>query len=69
MLDLNVAILHPSERLKSLPKHRDAGLYFRIVLPSECKNTMRAARAADPPVGGHSCNGGMIPRFHRAVSN
>src|SRR5262249_10252834 len=21
----------------------------------------------DPPVGGHSCNGGMIPRFHRAV--
>jgi len=23
----------------------------------------------DPPVGGHSCNGGMIPRFHRAVSD
>src|SRR5215813_11349247 len=21
----------------------------------------------DPPVGGHSCNGGMIARFHRAV--
>jgi hypothetical protein len=21
----------------------------------------------DPPTGGHSCNGGMIPRFHRAV--
>ena len=21
----------------------------------------------DPPVGGHSCNGGIIPRFHRAV--
>jgi hypothetical protein len=21
----------------------------------------------DPSVGGHSCNGGMIPRFHRAV--
>src|SRR5215510_6830581 len=21
----------------------------------------------DPPVGGHSCNGGTIPRFHRAV--
>src|SRR5262245_20382982 len=21
----------------------------------------------DPPAGGHSCNGGMIPRFHRAV--
>src|SRR5215472_14452710 len=23
---------------------------------------------ADPPVGGHSCNGGMIPRFYRRVS-
>src|SRR5262249_61092393 len=22
---------------------------------------------SDPPVGGHSCNGGMIPRFHRVV--
>src|SRR5262249_7572817 len=32
MLDLNVAILHPSERLKSLPKRSDTGLYFRIVL-------------------------------------
>jgi putative tryptophan/tyrosine transport system substrate-binding protein len=21
----------------------------------------------DPPAGGHSCNGGMIPRFHRGV--
>src|SRR5262249_25022753 len=21
----------------------------------------------DPPVGGHSCNGGIIPRFHRAA--
>src|SRR5262245_12349377 len=21
----------------------------------------------DPPGGGHSCNGGIIPRFHRAV--
>src|SRR5262249_2838478 len=32
MLDWNVAILHPSERLKSLPKRSDTGLYFRIVL-------------------------------------
>src|SRR6516165_4831888 len=23
----------------------------------------------DPPVGGHSCNGGMIPRFHRVTSS
>jgi hypothetical protein len=23
----------------------------------------------DPPLGGHSCNGGMIPPFHRAVSD
>jgi len=32
MLDLNIAVLHPSERLKSLPKRRDAGLYFWIGL-------------------------------------
>jgi hypothetical protein len=32
VLDLNVAILYPSERLKSLSKRSDAGLYFRIVL-------------------------------------
>src|SRR5262249_32680846 len=32
MLDLNVALLDPSERLKSLPKRSDTGLYFRIVL-------------------------------------
>jgi len=32
MFDLNVAVLDPSEVLKSLPKRRDAGLYFRIVL-------------------------------------
>jgi hypothetical protein len=32
MLNLNVAILRPSERPKSLPKRCDADLYFRIVL-------------------------------------
>src|SRR5262249_3490914 len=25
------------------------------------------AMECEPRVGGHSCNGGMIPRFHRAV--
>src|SRR5262249_35237627 len=29
---------------------------------------VRCSLPCDPPVGGHSCNGGMVPRFHRAVS-
>src|SRR5262245_18684350 len=29
---------------------------------------VRCNLPCDPPVGSHSCNGGMIPRFHRAVS-
>src|ERR1700745_2317923 len=28
---------------------------------------VRCSLPSDPPVGGHSCNGGMIPRFHRVV--
>jgi hypothetical protein len=32
MFDLNVAVLHPSERRKSLPKRRDPGTSFRIIL-------------------------------------
>jgi hypothetical protein len=28
---------------------------------------VRCGLPCDPPVGGHSRNGGMIPRFHRAV--
>ena len=28
---------------------------------------VRCGLPCDPPVGGHSCNGGMIPRFYRAV--
>src|SRR5262249_28599360 len=28
---------------------------------------VRCGLPCDPPVGGLSCNGGMIPRFHRAV--
>src|SRR5262249_365255 len=28
---------------------------------------VRYSLPCDPPVGGHSCNGGMIPGFHRAV--
>ena len=33
---------------------------------SACPRTDRCSLPCDPPVGGHSCNGGMIPRFHRA---
>src|SRR5262245_63600127 len=28
---------------------------------------VRCGLPCDPPLGGHSCNGGMIPRFHRAA--
>src|SRR5262245_28197431 len=28
---------------------------------------VRCSLPCDPPAGGHSCNGGIIPRFHRAV--
>jgi hypothetical protein len=28
---------------------------------------VRCSLPCDPLVGGHSCNGRMIPRFHRAV--
>src|SRR5262249_29917788 len=28
---------------------------------------VRCGLPCDPPLGGHSCNGGMIPRFDRAV--
>src|SRR5262245_64944215 len=30
---------------------------------------VRCSLPCDPPVGGHSCNRGIIPRFHRAVSD
>ena len=32
MFDVNIAILYPSERLKSLPKRSDAGLHLGIML-------------------------------------
>ena len=36
--------------------------------PSVAKNFLvRCGLPCDPSAGGHSCNGGMIPRFHRAV--
>jgi hypothetical protein len=28
---------------------------------------VRCGLPCDPPLGGQSCNRGMIPRFHRAV--
>src|SRR5262245_56725709 len=34
----------------------------------EC-SSFDVACHADPPVGGHSCDGGMIPRFYRRVSD
>ena len=47
MLDLDVAVFHPSKRLKSLSKGRNPGVSFRIVLGRcPCKNTTRRSRSA-----------------------
>ena len=55
------------------------GAFFRLAAPAPRAATRSRRRAwlrifvvrcglpCDPPVGGLSCNGGMIPRFHRAV--
>src|SRR5947209_10045369 len=48
----------PVPRAATPPPRRRA--WLRIFL-------VRCGLPCDPPVGGHSCNGGMIPRFHRAV--
>jgi hypothetical protein len=40
----------------------------RLLLSVSAKtNQPEKLHARDPPVGGHSCNGEMIPRFDRAV--
>ncbi len=45
-------------RAATPPPRRQAWLRIFVV---------RCGLPCDPPVGGHSCNGGMIPRFHRKV--
>src|SRR5262249_42612535 len=40
------------------PRRREAWLRIFVV---------RCSLPCDPPIGGHSCNGRMIPRFHRGV--
>ena len=46
VLDLNVSVLRPSERLKSLSKRRYAGFYPGSISASPCKNAMRRIRSA-----------------------
>src|SRR5262245_20352459 len=43
----------------AMPPRRQAWLRVFVV---------RYGLPCDPPVGGHSCNGGMIPRFHRCTA-
>src|SRR5262249_8273875 len=45
-------------RAATQPLRRQAWLRIFVV---------RCSLPCDPPVGGHSCNGGMIPRFRRLV--
>src|SRR5262245_26312588 len=47
----------PAPRAATPPRRR---AWLRIFV-------VRCGLPCDPPVGGHSCNGGMIPRFHRPV--
>ena len=95
MLDLDIAVLGPAERLETLAKCNDPSQHFGIILGvwmQECDAphalallrapgkrprrqawlrifVVRCSLPCDPPVGGHSCNAGIIPRFHRAVSD
>jgi hypothetical protein len=47
---------------------RTASGHAAAAPPRAVKNfVVRCSLPCDPPVGGHSCNGGMIPRFRRAV--
>src|SRR5262245_14473217 len=48
----------PAPRAAMQPPRRQAWLRIFVV---------GCSLPCDPPVGGHSCNGGMIPRFHCAV--
>src|SRR5262249_10652175 len=50
--------LAPAPRAAKRPPRRRAWLRILVV---------QCGLPCDPPVGGHSCNGGTIPRFHRAV--
>src|SRR6516164_9975725 len=45
----------PAPRVATQPRRR---AWLRIFV-------VRCGLPCDPPVGGHSCNGGMIPHFHR----
>src|SRR5215470_11322289 len=51
-----LAFGHHEDRAATPPRRRAAWLRIFVV---------RCGLPCDPPVGGHSCNGGMIPRFHR----
>src|SRR6516164_6111677 len=48
----------PVTRAATRPRRREAWLRIFVV---------GCSLPCDPPVGGHSCKWGMIPRFHRAV--
>jgi hypothetical protein len=56
---------------KKRPPTQAAFEYFRVNHSSSFTwlriFVVRCGLPCDPPLGGHSCNGGMIPRFHRGV--
>src|SRR5262249_3981743 len=50
-------LLRARRQVARLPRRR---AWLRIFV-------VRCSLPCDPPVGGHSCNGGIIPPFHRGV--
>src|SRR5436305_7652292 len=52
--------LPPAARVPRAARRLPRQAWLRIFV-------VRCGLPCDPPVGGHSCNGGMIPRFHRPV--
>src|SRR5262249_26326273 len=57
LLPASPAAARPPRAATSL-RRREARLRIFVV---------RCSLPSDPPAGGHSCNGGRIPRFHRPV--
>src|SRR6516225_12230013 len=67
----DVGLRNPTTGIAGCCARTASGHAAAVALPSVAKNFRRSIWLAmrPPPVGGHSCNGGMIPRFHRVTSS
>jgi len=61
--------MKPTTGIAGCCAHAASG-HVAAAAPSVAKKSRRPiSLPCDPPAVGHSCPGGMIPRFHRAVSD